>query len=148
MITVTRADPGDTFTASLLYRDLGRVAHDEMSHRIVAVDHGRCRLLANEPDLRSDVDPPALDALDVLRQAKDSVAVRAVQIGFPHELCHSGGIRCRKTDCGKALSREPLERIRWNAARGAYREPFPVAEPLESWESPATAPVERRVEGS
>ena len=58
----------------------------------VAIDDGRCWLLAHETDVRSDVDTPAFDAFDVLRQAKDAVAVRAIQIGFGHELCNGSGI--------------------------------------------------------
>ncbi len=69
-----------------------------MSHGVVAIEQGGGGLLTDDADVGPRVDASALNALHVLRQAKDAVAFRAAGIRFGDQGSYAAGVHLRKTD--------------------------------------------------
>lgn len=98
MIAVARSHPGDTSGSCFLDGDLGRPAHHQVSHGVVAVEQRGGGLFNDDADFGPRVDASALNALDVLGEAEDAVTLRAASIGFRNERGRAAGVRLRKTD--------------------------------------------------
>ena len=100
--------PGDARPLGLLDRHLGRPAHHQVAHAVVAVDDRRGGIVLEHADRRPHVHPTGPDPSDVLRQPEDAVSVGPAQVGRDHQ---SGDQRCivsRQPDdpqhpCRKAL---------------------------------------------
>ncbi len=95
MVAVVSADPGDAGCRGLLHRQLGGAAHHQMTQRIVAIQHRHGGALFFHRNGRTGVDAAGLNALDILRQPENAVAVGADQIGLRHQRRDLGGIAGR-----------------------------------------------------
>jgi len=89
--------------------DLGRAAHHQVSHGVVAVEQSGGGLLTDDADFGPRVDASALNALDVLGEAEDAVTLRAPSIGFRNEGSDAAGVRRRKADCFQNPSNKLIE---------------------------------------
>ena len=84
MVAVMAADPGDAGLGRLLGRELGRAMHHQVADRVVAIEERHAGALALDPDVGAQVEAARPDPPDVLRQAKDAVALGAERIGLGH----------------------------------------------------------------
>ena len=98
MIAVARSHPRDTGGSGLLDGDLGRTAHDQVTHRVVAIEQRCGGLFTDDADVGPSADASALNALHVLGEAKDAVTFRAAGIGFSDEGSDAAGVRLREAD--------------------------------------------------
>jgi len=73
---------------------------------------------ARDLDLRPDVDGPALDTADVLRQPENAVAFGTLDIGARHHFADDFRVGGRHIDCFHGAGNESLKLLRRQAAGG------------------------------
>ena len=82
-----------------------------MAHAVVAVDHRHRGPLLHHADVRRDVDAAGTDALDVLRQPDDAVAVGALQVCLCHQAGDLVGVRRGQADAVQRAGNEGAQRV-------------------------------------
>ncbi len=89
-----------------------------MPHAVVAVDERHARGFARYLDLRLDVDGPALDAADVLRQPENAVAFGALHVGARHHFADDFRVGGRHIDRFHGAGNERFQLFRREPAGG------------------------------
>ena len=85
-------DPGDTGRARFLNRKSRGALHHQVPHAVVTVNQRGTRALLYHVNIRPRIDAAGTDALRVLRQSNDAVAVRTLQIRVRHQPCHGESV--------------------------------------------------------
>ena len=88
---------------------LGGKFHHQMAHAIVAVHQRHACRFALNVNVGLNVNRARLDAADVLRQAKHTMAFGALHIGQRHQLCNRLRIAGRKTNGNKGAGDKRLQ---------------------------------------
>jgi hypothetical protein len=84
--------PGNAGLFGLLDSHLGRAAHHQVAHSVVAIHQGGRRMILHDSDVGSRVHSTGSYPPHVLRQPKNTVPIRPAQIGRDHELRDASGI--------------------------------------------------------
>ena len=120
-----RVDPGDAGRARLFDRHFGRALHHQMTHAVVAVQHGGREMVVHDADIGPDVEAAGLDAPDILREPGDAMAVGALQVRFRHQAGDGGRILFRQTHLHQRFLNERLEPAERNGGLGHQESPWP-----------------------
>ncbi len=118
VVAAIDADPGRTGGLRFLDRGLRGEAHHHMPHAVVAVDERHSRGLSCDAHLRLHVDRARADPPHVLRQAENSVAVGALEIGAHHQIGADRGVLGRQAHRDKRVGGETLEAGCGESSRG------------------------------
>ncbi len=109
MVARSRAHPRHSTLACLGDGKLNSARDHKVSHAVVSVHDRHSSALVHHFDVRLNVDSSAANAADIGRQPDDAVPIRALQIGFSHQLCDTRSILFWKPGRLKCFFREALQ---------------------------------------
>ncbi len=111
MIAVMRADPADAVFRRDLGRQFRRALHHEMAHGVVAIEQRHRACAAFHADIGIGIETASLQTREIARQAEDTVAVAAEEIGGNHQFTDVTRVTARQAAFGQRVRDETDERV-------------------------------------